>query len=808
MPMLEIGDKRVEVGDEFMKLSPEEQQRTVNDIARQIGIATTPTQRGEAVAVTGGEKQFEADKRLLEKQAGLAPDALKALTYSALNTALLNAPSHVIALWDKISTGKDYTKAFEEQKAYEKALERQHPYASGAGTALGIGAGFLVPGGAAAQAAKAATAAKYGSTAGRLAEIGAAGGVGAGVSGASAALEKPITKPGEMFNRETFNQAMIGAGIGAGAQALLPKLFTALSKKPKIVDEAGNLTDEAKNAFKAVYGDRYDAAEIERMKDALAASMAKKGPTEAAVKEAMLKSEEIPTVTRGMTTGEKPLPAAAEVAEYAQQRAQQKLGEKARGLMGERPGETEIAESLYKGALGAQKEVAGAYEGMRKLTGQITPEAENLIKNTPKGQGELLTNIQEALQAQNLPTTFGKGEGFKKARQAMQWMEKNPVSGNYIHDEGLSVRNIEAINQQLNRYYRAARGKPEDQMAISVMKDAFNKTVRKYVGDPDTFKGGDGKAVLKAIDDARDSFAKMKDIYAPATTSGAGAAEFNRVIDQFAKTASGKVKENLQQGSLNAAQDTVNKYLTDRKVGLAFYDRLEKALGKDSDGMKAVNQQIKVKLLDTGDDLTKLPQRINEFLRDNRELAGKVFDTDQRYQLKKLADSLDIIYRSGKPNEQQQSAAMNLIKKTGNLLAGVAVGQVKGPIAGAAVYGGAEAVRAASRGLTKARQRIVEESGAPAFKKTPAAGSRYVPTPSSEPFRSKEEEAGYGEPKPLPPLTIRRATGGRVGGIAAKLMADVERARKEVSGKTKVLLNADDTHIARALEVANRGLEG
>lgn len=805
MPMLEIGDKRVEVGEEFLKLSPEEQQRTVNDIARQIGIAATPTQRGEAVAVTGGERQFEADKRLLEKEAGLAPNALKAFTYSALNTALLNAPSHVVALWDKISTGKDYTKAFEEQKAYEKALERQHPYASGAGTAAGIGAGFLVPGGAAAQAAKAATAAKYGATAGRLAEIGAAGAVGAGVSGASAALEKPVTKPGEMFNRDTFNQAMIGAGIGAGAQALLPKLFTALSKKPKIVDEAGNLTDEAKNAFKSVYGDRYDAAEIERMKDALAASMTKKGPTEAAVKEAMLKSEEIPTVTRGMTTGEKPLPAAAEVAEYAQQRAQQKLGEKARGLMGERPGETEIAESLYKGALGAQKEVSSAYEGMRKLTGQITPEAEKAFIGA---QGDLATAIHDGLLKQNLPTSFGKGEGFKKARQAMQWMEKNPISGNYIHDEGLSVRNIEAINQQLNRYYRAARGKPEDQMAISVMKDAFNNTVRKYVGDPDTFKGGDGKAVLKAIDDARDSFAKMKDIYAPATTSGAGAAEFNRVMDEFAKTASGKIRDNLQQGSLNAAQKTVDQYLTDPKVGLAFYDRLQKALGKDSDGMKAVNQQIKAKVLGTGDDLRKLPDRINEFLQNNRELAGKVFDTDQRYQLKKLADSLDIIYRSGKPNEQQQSLAMNAIKKTGNLLAGVAVGQVKGPIAGAAVYGGAEAVRAASRGLTKARQQIIEESGAPKFKRTPEVGSRYVPTPSSEPFRSKEEEPSYGPPQPLPPLTIRRATGGRVGGIAAKLMADVERARKEVSGKTKVLLNADDTHIARALEVANRGLEG
>lgn len=804
MPLLEIGDKRVEVGEEFLKLSPEDQQKTVNDIARQIGIGATPAQRGEAVAVTGGERQFEADKKLLEKNAGLAPGALKAFTYSALNTALLNAPSHVLAAWEKISTGKDYTKAFEEQKAYEKALERQHPYASGAGTVTGIGAGFLVPGGAAAQAAKAATAAKYGATAAKAAELGTAAGLGAAASGISAGLEKPVTKPGEVFSRETLNQALIGASVGAAAQQLIPMLARKLSSMPKIVDEAGELTPQAKKAFTDVYGDRYSPEEINRMKDLLVASMQKKGPTEAAVKEAMLKSEEIPTVTRGMTTGEKPLPAAAEAAEYAQQQAAQKLSEKARGLAGKEPGQFEVAEALHKGALGAQQEVKGAYDTMRGMTGRVVPEAEEVFIGS---SGGLATAINDALLAKNLPTTFGKGEGFKKARQAMQWMQKNPISGNYIHDEGLTVRNIEAINQQLNRYYRAARGKADDQMAISVIKDAFNDFIRKIVKDPSMFEG-DGKAVIDAIDKARASFAKWKDVYSPAGTTGTGANEFNRVIDEFAKNSAGKVRANLQQGSVNAAQDTINKYLTDKKVGFAFYDRLQKALGKDSDGMNAVNQQIKSKLLNTDGDMTKLPQRINDFLRDNKELAMKVFTTDERYRLKKLADSLDLVYRSAKPNEQQQSAAMNLIKKTGNLLAGVAVGQVKGPLAGAAVYGGAEAVRGVSRGLTKARQKIIEESGAPRFKATPKWAEERVPVPSSEPFRSKEEETSYGPPQPLPPLTIRRATGGRVGGIAAKLMADVDRAKKQIDGQTKQILNADDNHVARALEIANRGLEG
>ena len=37
MPVLSIGDKQVTVGDEFLKLSPEAQNATVDEIAASIG---------------------------------------------------------------------------------------------------------------------------------------------------------------------------------------------------------------------------------------------------------------------------------------------------------------------------------------------------------------------------------------------------------------------------------------------------------------------------------------------------------------------------------------------------------------------------------------------------------------------------------------------------------------------------------------------------------------------------------------------------------------------------------------------------
>jgi hypothetical protein len=41
MPVLTIGDKQVSVGDEFLKLSPEAQNATVDEIASSIGAKPT-----------------------------------------------------------------------------------------------------------------------------------------------------------------------------------------------------------------------------------------------------------------------------------------------------------------------------------------------------------------------------------------------------------------------------------------------------------------------------------------------------------------------------------------------------------------------------------------------------------------------------------------------------------------------------------------------------------------------------------------------------------------------------------------------
>ena len=107
----------------------------------------------KAPAFTSGEKQFEADKALIAKEAGMTPEALKAGLYSAANVAGMNVPSHAVAAYTSLSQNKPYWEAYKEQKEYEQALERQNPTASKIGTGVGFVGGLAVPLGPAAKIA-------------------------------------------------------------------------------------------------------------------------------------------------------------------------------------------------------------------------------------------------------------------------------------------------------------------------------------------------------------------------------------------------------------------------------------------------------------------------------------------------------------------------------------------------------------------------------------------------------------------------------------------------------------------------------
>jgi hypothetical protein len=98
MTTLNIGGKRVKVGDEFLSQSPEEQQRTVNEIAAQMGIGAAPAARPEQQGSGLLENIAAATKAVAYGAAGAPVDlARAAINVSTqaddpLGRALRNAP--------------------------------------------------------------------------------------------------------------------------------------------------------------------------------------------------------------------------------------------------------------------------------------------------------------------------------------------------------------------------------------------------------------------------------------------------------------------------------------------------------------------------------------------------------------------------------------------------------------------------------------------------------------------------------------------------------------------------------------------
>ena len=828
MPILEIGGQRVEVGDEFLQLKPEEQQQTVNEIASKIGAV--PARKA---AITPGQVQQEediakvAEQRRVSPEVGRFTDPAKAFGYGVANTLGFSIPSHIIAGIESIGSDKPYKEIYEKQKDYEKALERLNPTAATTGILTGAALGLVTPGGAAlaapAMAARAAAAARYGTAAGRAAEIGAAGLTGAGVAGASRAIETldPLSK-------DTAEAALVGAGLGAAAQYAIPKIANMFQKKDVFFDEAGNLTANGKKYIEGAFGDTFTPEEIASLKPFLEKEAAKIGASPEAARQALLKEQGIEQPTRSMVTGERPLPAAAEVAETGMAKAEDVLSQRAEKLAGQAPDRTAIAEALAQKGVAEEAAAGRQFETAKAVPGDVE-EAFRMAKVSEGGPGKIpeiqppivMQRIQENLQLKGVPTTFEATTAYPEAARAMKYLENNLLAGNYPYGGKLNMKNIEAIHQDLNDFWFAARGTPKDQRAVSAITKGYEQAVKEALVDPAMFSG-DGARAIAEVEKARKMWKDMKDtFYSP---YGAAKSDFNKTIASLVDQSTGRLSDNLQQGAYDTAQAAINSGLISKQSASSFYDRLERALGKDSQPMQMVRDQIRATALNAGTrvdgkpNLQGLPKKIDDFLRDQPTLAQKVF-TGQNGQpsitdLKKLSTSLKIINGYKVSNEQKESMALKAASGISSMMIGLLSAQAKGPVAGFLAYEGSEAARAAGRGLLGFQKKAVEAAGAPKYK--PEA--EWVKGRAIRPaFIKREEETGYGPPTELPPLTIPgpgnrpgRATGGRTTGnsISAQLMADIERAKKQVNNSTKVLLNADDSHVAKALEIANQNSEG
>ena len=752
------------------------------------------------VTVTPGQEKYAEDEALTAKYRGAVPDEVKTFAKNAGNAALFYAPRAASALYTSYAEDKPLAEAWEEEKALDEARSRQSPKASMAGTGTGLVLGLgvpLGPVGTLGKAAEAATAARLGATAGKVAEGATIGSTMSGVSGLLATGDP----------KEAIKDAAIGAGVGGAAAPVLGALGNYFTKLPAVRDASGNLTADAERAIDTAFKGRMTADDIASFKNELIASFEKSGISPAAAREALLVKESM-TPTASIVTGKKAPESASYIGEQAAKEGTETVAQKAEALAGQAPTSGDVARLIHGAETTTHGAGTQAYDDLGKYVETFKPEASNLF--LPAIQKELYGTVGSrfATTAEDLTTmNLGKAaEAFKLIENGINsrnFLIKNPATGVAQFD----MANVGAVKKTLNELERSAGG--SDRVAVKRIKAGFDEALN------DAFAKNLFNGNAQALVDFRAADAlwrKYKVNFHDRTGPSAGT--FKKALDAMLDQQLGKMPQSLPGTAAETAQGIMTAGLLNKTYGTDLYNRMSRALSNDPAALATIKSEMRNNVLANPADMKAFSKSIDDFLKNHggpNGLANKIFDKPgELADLRRLSEAAKIIENRPISQPDKQYALSKVAGKLTSLAAAGIGFPLHGPAGALAGYIGSEVSGAAKGAVQGALARKAEAAGAPkAFRKAPESMRVFDQAPDTGslvrniPAFGGVGVPGYVEPTTLPP--VARASGGRV---SAKLVSEVERAKKTVNNRTKVLLDADDSHVARALEIANQNLEG
>ena len=772
----------------------------VSTAPSQLAWASDPivSDASKAAPSTYGEKQGISDEELL-KQAGFTPEseAARAAILPGLDVLGLSVPTRAISTYktltgDKPLSWEELQKAQEREVAINEAIARRNPYLTGTSTGAGVLGSFLTPMGwlgRGAQAARgAAEAAGLGLGATKAAELAGAGLSSGALSGIATGIET-----GDIG--EAAKSGAIGAGLGAGLHGVLGKVL------PGAV--APSTSQDLQAAIdKAVGPGKLTPADL----PSLSSLAAERGATPEVVNQAIFEKLGTPQITQSMTTGKAAPAAAADISQKATETAKDVLAKKAADYAGPAPTDTAIAQELI-GKMAAEKPLVKAEYSKLETMGKdatFSPVVNKLF----------MQSITPELERAKIPSTsdaFPAGSPYTQTANALKFLEDGIGSGNLpLKNEPLNVSNYEAVRQFLKGYQKNADPNSSDAIGMKKILDGFDNAyslaLKSFLTSPTD--PNIGTNMYNQLIAARAKSADFNERFRP--LYGTGSKEFTSAVNEMAKTSTGQIASNPTAGSMMAAQKVLTGALLNDKLGESMYGRLESVFGPGSSQMALVDQQIRNQILTpaANKDWTALPSKINGFLDTNPRIAKRVF-TGQNgapsiSDLRTLAAGIDRI-NTAPIAEPEKASRIGSLMKTGIKSALVALGAGHGYIPAFLTSTATEGAQKTAGAFTAGAARRAEAAGAPTTRQAPN-----IPTlirspaayelPTSMVFGQPGEEPGYQVPQPLP-----RKSGGRV---SDQLVRAVDRAKKNINKGTEVLLNTPDSHVAHALEVAKRNLEG
>gem|GEM_PF-5150768 len=621
---------------------------------------------------------------------------------------------------------------------------------------------------------------------------------------------------------QALKEGAISAGLGGATAPLLErfasKIAGALKSGDQITSEYGYLMPQALQAAKEA-GLSQD--EINRLLPHLTAAFEKYGISPEAARTAQFERFGIEP-TKGMATLD-PAQVALEtknvapgVGPYASpsyERIGQQAGEAAvaetggqplsdvRGSVGQAVGkiqsEAESAEEAYQSAYKKAGEVGGQFD-----RNAIQNIGSNILDKWATDDDKLAFWNSDAAQkaAQDLDNVLGSPIKTSSAAAAEKLGE---TLGAPIEAGGPSYRIPDTFRaaEEGRKTLRSAlsnASNPTDRAAISQMINDFDDHIENAVNEG-AFSGD--PSVVQQWQDARSAYKNYMDRFGIKKTGGDSGSLIRSIVDGT-KTPDDVSRMLYNFSNTGDASMAASAGNTIRQM--------ERALGPNAPEIQQIKNSFLRQLMTpnggTQKDFATTAKNITNFLEGRGGgVAREMFGQDQVNMLK---DFSNIMAQSAAqrvaPTAQQMGPLRYMLKKAprelvDNFLIPMAYAH---PVAGAVMAG---------------LKSIIDLGGA--YKNAP----EYLSSVANAPFTRPAEKKVMPELRKAIPLGVTemnrqedldrrgRATGGKIGKLsasakAARLIAMVDRIKKEQGNETKPLLNLDDTTVAKALAIANRGI--
>lgn len=679
MPILDIEGKRVQIDDGFLKMSPEEQNAAVEEIAASLRV--------QPGAATDPQGQMSTDNVVRSAARGVpilggALNKMNAATNAVLAPVVepFLSPSESDISRQGETLGERYDKSLQMQDRKDKAFETQHPIVSTAAEIAG-GVGATLP------LAATATGAKVLGMTGTLpGMIGRGAASGAAIGGADAAVRG--------------QDPALGAEVGAVVNAAAPIVGRAVGSiwraargrpaaTPQITERVGNT--EVPLTQSQVTGDAAQSAEEQILKRG---GRGEPAQTVANDFEA-LQNQRLAAASDEIAAGLDPSGASArtspqqaaqrvasELSETEQQRAAAQMSQQAATAREGAALRTDLAAPTGAPATIADTPLAaaeligtsirniaqagrdartGAYRALGEIPGEFSPAAFQRISNSIRQRlsaGDSPVNISDTLtpnaaaMLRDLDTNIG-GQRFQNnaATGLVRGPDGRPVA------PPITANTVEEARKRLVSMAADARAAarsgsgtgPTDFRAASRILDAFDDHMRDAVR-AGAFSG-DAAAYDAASTAARGSHANYRRTFAPRNPQDDAGKVIERVVGRM-------------DGEPASPSELAKKMFgpaSDPGGGLAirFAQRLRDMYGADSREWAAYRQGLLAHITDTTEGLAnrdpaKTADRVLNFLNgtNGRGLAQVAFSPAERQRLANHATQVRASAPAPKPTAE------------------------------------------------------------------------------------------------------------------------------------------------------------